>query len=265
MRFPSTQELTEEERVWSDGDRMSGMSEPSPDPWEAWVYRERTRTLLRAVDRYVPRPAPILDAGCAQGTIALLLAERGYTVTGVDISPAAISYARKKWTHGAFETVVANFAAWRPSARYTCVILGEILEHVAWPERFLDHARSFLVPGGWVIVTTPNGEFVRNRLPTLSTVGDRRALELHQYGPAHHHHLFLLTRKELRRLFHDAGFTIVEEHYVTSYLVRLWMKIPHLPVPQRFLERTSALSLRFPALARVLGHGHVIVGRVSSA
>lgn len=38
----------------------------------------------------------VLDVGCGTGENAIFLAERGYSVTGVDISPTAIERARRK-------------------------------------------------------------------------------------------------------------------------------------------------------------------------
>lgn len=43
----------------------------------------------------------ILDLGCGTGTHALLLAERGYAVTGIDRSPAMLGLARAKAMNGA--------------------------------------------------------------------------------------------------------------------------------------------------------------------
>lgn len=39
---------------------------------------------------------PVLDAGCGTGEVALQLARRGHQVTGLDISPQAITIARAK-------------------------------------------------------------------------------------------------------------------------------------------------------------------------
>src|SRR5207342_664659 len=45
-------------------------------------------------------PLSVLDVGCAQGTLALLLAERGHHVTAVDIRPQFLDYAKSRHTHG---------------------------------------------------------------------------------------------------------------------------------------------------------------------
>ena len=53
-------------------------------------------TLLR---RYRLRPASVLDLACGTGSLAVLLAERGYAVTGSDISPDMLAVADEKASH----------------------------------------------------------------------------------------------------------------------------------------------------------------------
>lgn len=58
-----------------------------------------TRTIDQQVRRLralLPRPpASVLDAGCGPGLYAVRLAAAGYDVTGVDVNPAAVRYARQ--------------------------------------------------------------------------------------------------------------------------------------------------------------------------
>ena len=54
-----------------------GLSDPA--------CRAAWRSLL--LEHLPPAPARVADLGCGTGTLALLLAEEGYEVTGVDFSP----------------------------------------------------------------------------------------------------------------------------------------------------------------------------------
>lgn len=71
--------------------------------WES-LYGERLQvwsgkvnaTLVREVDDVPPGRA--LDLGCGEGGDALWLAERGWTVTAVDISATAVERARAEAT-----------------------------------------------------------------------------------------------------------------------------------------------------------------------
>ena len=53
-------------------------------------------TLLR---RYRIRPESVLDLACGTGSLAVLLAERGYRVTGADLSEEMLAVADEKCSH----------------------------------------------------------------------------------------------------------------------------------------------------------------------
>ena len=60
-------------------------------------YAGECRLLERVFARFLPRPAAsVLDLGCGTGSHALLLADRGYPVTGIDASPGMLRVARAK-------------------------------------------------------------------------------------------------------------------------------------------------------------------------
>ena len=59
-----------------------------PDVRDAWA------ALLLAV--LPPAPAAVADLGCGTATLAVLLAEHGYTVDALDFSPAMVRLARAK-------------------------------------------------------------------------------------------------------------------------------------------------------------------------
>jgi len=52
-----------------------------------------------------------------------------------------------------------------PSERFDCVVAVEVLEHVEEDERFVSEVQRVLEPGGVFLMTTPNGDSVRNTNP----------------------------------------------------------------------------------------------------
>src|SRR5262249_14381937 len=69
---------------------------------ETWGHGIRTSSERQAwsafLAQHLPsaRPANILDAGCGTGFLALLLAEAGHSVVGLDLSEQMLAVARKR-------------------------------------------------------------------------------------------------------------------------------------------------------------------------
>lgn len=96
---------------------------------------------------------------------------------------------------------------------FDLIVATEVIEHVAHPDQLLAHLARFLAPGGRIVVTTPNGLFFRNGLPTFQQIEDPDALESKQFQPDADGHLFLLTPGELHALVSEAGL-VVESMFV---------------------------------------------------
>ena len=59
-----------------------------------WNMETPPAPLVELVDSGKVQPCTVIDLGCGAGNYAIYLAERGFDVTGVDISPTAIKIAR---------------------------------------------------------------------------------------------------------------------------------------------------------------------------
>ncbi|MGW3496229.1 class I SAM-dependent methyltransferase [Streptomyces sp. NPDC001020] len=100
-----------------------------------------------------PRPGDLLDLGCGTGSLSLLAAERGYRVTGVDLSPAMVELARAK-TAGHDTVFHIGDAATPPVGEQLFDVV--LVRHVLWtlpdPGRVLRHWRGLLRPGGRLVL-----------------------------------------------------------------------------------------------------------------
>jgi SAM-dependent methyltransferase len=82
----------------ADADRIIGLYERHADTWD----RQRSRTLFEKLwlDRFadlLPANGAVLDIGCGTGEpIGAYLAEKGFSVIGVDSSPTMIAKARQR-------------------------------------------------------------------------------------------------------------------------------------------------------------------------
>lgn len=107
----------------------------------------------------------ILDVGCSQGIVSILLAREGKKVIGLDVAEEAIAYANEflanesPLTRQNVQFVVANFKThvFEEDAKFDTIIFGEIFEHFFDPQAFMKKALELLAPGGKIIVTVPFG------------------------------------------------------------------------------------------------------------
>lgn len=102
-------------------------------------------------------PGSALELGSGEGADALWLARRGWRVTAVDISEAALAVGRAEaermgladridWVH-------ADLAAWQPSAEYDLVTSAFFHSPVDFPrEAILRRAAAAVAPGGGMLV-----------------------------------------------------------------------------------------------------------------
>jgi len=95
-------------------------------------------------------PASAVDLGAGEGRNAVWLAKKGWTVTAVDFSEAALDKGRALAAeHGVgINFVQADATRYRPDNTVDLVVLSYL--QLETPDRLtvLDHARTWLNPGG---------------------------------------------------------------------------------------------------------------------
>ena len=106
----------------------------------------------------------ILDLGCSEGVLEILLARKGFNVTGVDINAEALAFARDLLAREPEEVrsrvrfVHGDLAQARLlDDRFDTLVMGEILEHLEDPQTLLNRSLDLIRPDGRVIITTPFG------------------------------------------------------------------------------------------------------------
>ncbi len=114
------------------------------------------------------RAKRLLDIGCGDGRITLRIAETVNVaeVHGVDVAPEAIQLAQSRGIRVAQVNLDQEGLPY-PSDFFDLVLAMEVLEHIFDPGSLLDEAHRVLVPGGHLILTTPNLGSWYNRLALL--------------------------------------------------------------------------------------------------
>ena len=259
---------------WSFGDdvvqrysRMIGFDRAeidNPDQYDHVVlhYLDRLRTINEIVTREFPERSStkIGEFGCAQGNIAMLLAEQGYRLWAVDRGKDWIEYARLKDTEQRV-TWLAGDLRDVPLAMESldAVILGEVITLTDRPELMIERAARFLRVGGLMIVSIPNGDRVSMNLPRWSDV--RRQRDAASAHESDSNHLYKIPPGEFPSIvpaelelidWSYCGSSVIWNRHTTGFLRPFSLDFAHwaarvsahVPIFNRWTARSCCFVLR---------------------
>lgn len=207
----------------------------------------------------------ILDVGCAQATLALLLAEEGHTVVAVDLRQEFLDYAKRRYTHGEISFHRANALEFETDERFDVVFANQLVEHLVYPLQLLIRLRTFLADAGVLVATTPNWRYAANRLPSFSELGDVAQYAERQFTADGDGHFFAYKEGELLALFLDAGLRNVRAQFFETPFVSGHMKVryAHGVAPPALLKALDRVTLATPFLGRWLAHQLMVTGSLA--
>ena len=175
----------------------------------AYAYQARRDAALALLCGAVSAGSRVLDVAAAQGNFTVALAERGYDVTWNDLRSDLV-YVELKREHGVVRYAPGNVFDLEIERPFDAVLATEIIEHVAHPEAFLAGLAALTRPGGVIVVTTPNGAYMRHHHPRFSDCPDPSVYESVQFKPNADGHIFLLHPDEIAPLAASAGLEVDE-------------------------------------------------------
>lgn len=194
----------------------------------AYAYDVRRRKTLELLTRGLQAPARILDVAAAQGNFTLSLAELGYQVTWNDLRGELADYVKLKHEYGDITYCPGNAFELNFTDLSDGILITEVIEHVAHPDNFLAATAQLVKPGGCIIMTTPNGSYLRNSLPRFSDCHDPSIYESGQFKPDSDGHIFLLCQDEICRFALAEGLIVEEVLFFTNPLTNGHMKTSYL-------------------------------------
>jgi 2-polyprenyl-3-methyl-5-hydroxy-6-metoxy-1,4-benzoquinol methylase len=145
---------------------------------------------------HATRRLQICELGCGTGGNLAAVADR-HDVVGVECSPHALEYARRRLGHRVRRGSLPHNIDLPPES-FDVVLLTDVLEHIEDDTRSARTALQLLRPGGIVVATVPAYQWL--------------------YSPrdAHHHHFRRYSKRRFRELWIDRGAEILLlSHYNT--------------------------------------------------
>jgi 2-polyprenyl-6-hydroxyphenyl methylase/3-demethylubiquinone-9 3-methyltransferase len=213
-----------------------------------YAYQDRRKTTLDMVCAVLPKSATVLDVAAAQGNFTLTLAEMGYRVTWNDLRGELAEYVQLKHEHGYINYSTGNIFDLRVDEPFDAVLITEVIEHVAHPDQFLERVAELVRPGGYVVMTTPNGRYFRNTLPRFSSCEDPAKYEKSQFKPNSDGHIFLLHPDEVWSLAAKAGLDVDAFSLFTNSLTSGHIKMEALLAffPESVVHGLELATRRLP-------------------
>ena len=166
---------------------------------------------MTLIESVALNPKRVLEVAAGDAALCACLASQGFRVVANDLRGEQLTEAVAIFTNGKdIQLLPGDLVRLDPAETglFDLVIACEVVEHVAHTVDFLTQLKRFVAPGGHLLLTTPNGSYFRNKLPTHSQIDDFKALESQQFKPDADGHLFLITPGEMAKLAKMAGLAV---------------------------------------------------------
>lgn len=164
-----------------------------------------------------------LDVGCAAGVLGKTLKEcnEKIEVYGIEMN----RYYAKKALENLDGVICGNVEEIDLSIinkQFDCIIYSDILEHLKDPWSVLETHKEFISPGGVIVVSIPNVQFIGVILSLIFGNWNYK-----ESGILDRTHLRFFTKKTIKALLCGAGYRIesIKPNYSNHKVVELILKI----------------------------------------
>ena len=148
----------------------------------------------------------VLDLGCLDGTVGVLLLRRGNVVHGIDAAAPAVEVAVRRGIQARVGNLEERLDF--PDAMFDVVFAGEVLEHIFDVDALLAEAHRVLKPGGHLVATTPNLAALGRRILLLMNRNPHIEISFADENAAGHIRYFI--RRTLFELLRKHGFRVTD-------------------------------------------------------
>jgi SAM-dependent methyltransferase len=147
----------------------------------------------------------LLDIGCGDGALIEMLNHRFRAIVGADISPQVVSTAAQAGSSASTRWIVLDASRPLPfeDESFNSLVSLSTLQYIFDPAAFLSEARRLLVPGGHLLVETPNVAYLPQRLRLVAGRPIKTSYWRHGIDGGNLHYF---TVDSLLQLLTDSGF-----------------------------------------------------------
>jgi SAM-dependent methyltransferase len=167
-------------------------------------YWWSNRYYAKLVRKYGPRSGRVLEIGCGLGHLLEWLVDH-YDVYGTDINPWALFEASKNVPEGKFLLLSAIDLGVFPDEVFQVVIAKHVVEHLSDPECAIAEISRVLVPGGLLLLATPNTASIARSAKKSGWIGYQDPTHISLWSPDKWINSLRINHLKPRKVYSD-GF-----------------------------------------------------------
>jgi trans-aconitate methyltransferase len=164
-------------------------------------FRVRNDVILTLLQQFTSHMQSFFEIGCGTGYVMTAVAQRfpHTKIFGGELFVNGLFFAAQRIPSAVFMQIDARFMPF--DAEFTVIGMFDVLEHIAEDTQVLQSAYNALQPGGFLICSVPQHQWLWSNLDDYSK------------------HQRRYERGELEQKMHDAGFTVKRSTSFNSLLL----------------------------------------------
>lgn len=187
-----------------------------------------------------------LDIGCGSGSTVRAATDLGWDAVGIDIDQKLIELGKTQ--HNVDLRCTPLLESGFEGNQFHFIRLRDVIEHLPNPYEALIEVKRLLVPGGLVLIATPNEDSLPTQIRLLT--GHQRD-QVATVPPPHHVHGF--TPKTLRRILDRTGLKVHQIKTTTPV-------DPDYVTARNMQSASNKLHVLLWNAANLIGKGSMLIG-----
>lgn len=201
-------------------------------------HRGKLTMIDQLIRPHLKAGSRLLEVGCGAGNLLLQATVTGSFPVALDLSMQALTFVRSRLEDAcSSQDAPDDFACTQAigeclplkAETFDCVLMSEVIEHLAEPQISVREAARVLRPGGRLLITTPN---YRSFWPAMEWAVDRLNMAPKMAGEQHISRFYPAS---LKRLLVESGLAV--EYAGSMYNLSPFLSLISPEMAKRQLER----------------------------